>query len=192
MHGCPQAKFIQEFLVMDMRGTVPKSEVYPKLFSKLGVRNSQVCQDMLAEYNQSFRQFARPFPGLEDLKEGLVGRRLPVGIVTNGNVIGQTATLNALGLGKFFQACLISESEGIRKPDIEIFLRAADRLDTEPMECVFIGDNPSVDIAGAQKAGMKTIWFPNGAIWPASLAWGPDAEINSLAEVLGLLDQWCD
>jgi len=191
LRDVPLDEFVVEFLKRDKRGTVPKTQVYPSLLDHFGKSSKALGQLLLDEYNQTFRNFAKAFPGLEELKQGLTERDLSTGIVTNGHVIGQNATIIALGLNGFFDTILISESEGIRKPDREIFLRAANKLNRQPSDCVFVGDTPSADMSGAQGAGMRTIWFPNGAIWPDSLSTKADAEIASLPDVLRVLDQWC-
>jgi FMN phosphatase YigB (HAD superfamily) len=59
---------------------------------------------------------------------------------------------------------MVSEADGVRKPDPEIFLRAAAQLETGADEVVFLGDNPQADIAGAQRCGMKAIWSPGGRV----------------------------
>ncbi|MCY1561434.1 noncanonical pyrimidine nucleotidase, YjjG family [compost metagenome] len=52
-----------------------------------------------------------------------------------------------------------------------------------------IGDHPGDDIAGAQQAGLRAVWFnPTGKPWDADHA--PDAEIRSLTELPGLLAGW--
>src|SRR6266853_280648 len=85
------------------------------------------------------------------------GKRL--GVVTNGQTEWQTRKLEGLGLGSFFDAVLISESEGIRKPDARIFHRALERCRVEhPAEAMFVGDQPEVDVAGAHAAGLVAVW----------------------------------
>ena len=81
---------------------------------------------------------------------------------------------------------MISEAEGLRKPDPAIFLRAADWLHVEPSQCLFVGDNPVVDILGAHAAGMRTAWFRRDAVWPVDLAPLPGPAIDTLIQVLDL------
>ena len=95
--------------------------------------------------------------------------------------------IEALGLEPLVDAILISEAEGLRKPDAAIFFRAAERAGARPEECLFVGDNPEADILGAHGAGMKTAWFNAGAVWPEGLAVNPGAEIRELAQTLALV-----
>lgn len=53
---------------------------------------------------------------------------------------------------------MISEIEGLRKPNIEIFQRAMERLELQPQETIFVGDHPINDVAASINAGMKGIW----------------------------------
>jgi len=54
---------------------------------------------------------------------------------------------------------------------------------------VHIGDHPSDDIGGAQRAGIRAIWFnPTGGPWQDD--GHPDAIIGNLAELPAVLDRW--
>jgi putative hydrolase of the HAD superfamily len=71
-----------------------------------------------------------------------------------------------------------------RKPQVEIFQRAMNRLGVSAEDSVFVGDHPEVDIAGAKGAMMKTIWKRNSS-WPE--AQEADAVIDGLNEILPTL-----
>ena len=70
----------------------------------------------------------------------------------------QSAKLNALGLSAFFDVVLISEAEGLKKPDRRLFQRALDQCGVDASETVFVGDHPEVDVAGARAAGLVAVW----------------------------------
>lgn len=53
---------------------------------------------------------------------------------------------------------VISAEEHIRKPDKEIFLRACQRLEVEPSECIFV-DNDQEHIIAAETLGMQSLLF---------------------------------
>jgi putative hydrolase of the HAD superfamily len=71
------------------------------------------------------------------------------------------AGLRNLGVNKFFNAVLISEEVGWRKPHIKIFQEALKRLGVVAEEAVYVGDSPAEDIIGAKAAGIKTIFVPS-------------------------------
>jgi putative hydrolase of the HAD superfamily len=68
------------------------------------------------------------------------------------------AGLRRLGINKFFNAVLVSEAVGWRKPHIKIFEEALKRLGVKAEETVFAGDSPLEDVKGAKAAGMKTVF----------------------------------
>jgi putative hydrolase of the HAD superfamily len=68
------------------------------------------------------------------------------------------AALRKLGISQFFNAILVSDDVGWRKPHIKIFKEALERLGTSAEETVYVGDSPEEDIKGAKMAGMKTVF----------------------------------
>lgn len=62
---------------------------------------------------------------------------------------------------KSFEVILVSEWEGIKKPDPQIFKQASEQLNVSPKECIFVGDHPVNDVKAARNVGMKGIWKRN-------------------------------
>ncbi|OYW83826.1 hypothetical protein B7Z17_05070, partial [Candidatus Saccharibacteria bacterium 32-49-10] len=61
-------------------------------------------------------------------------------------------------LDELFEVVVASGDEGIAKPDVEIYERAALRLGMLPEECVMVDDRPDF-CEGAERAGMRAIQF---------------------------------
>ena len=62
--------------------------------------------------------------------------QLRIGIVTNGVTDFQTKHIKVLSLHhQLSDAVLISQREGLRKPDASLFRRVVDRLDVSPEHC---------------------------------------------------------
>jgi putative hydrolase of the HAD superfamily len=107
-----------------------------------------------------------------------------LGVVTNGN-----ADVRRLGLADYFAFALCAEDLGVGKPDPAPFVEALKRGNADASQAVHVGDHPGDDIAGAQQAGMRAIWYnPGGKQWEAEKT--PDAEINSLTQLPELLAHW--
>lgn len=174
------------FLALDERGHIGKSIVYPAILSEFN-GDFASADFLLADYRDRFCQYALPFPEMEQTLAALRADGRKIGIVTNGETAFQTRNIDALGLHRMVDAILISEQEGMRKPERALFIRAADRLGVSPGACLFVGDNPAADILGAHAAGMRTAWFGANAIWPPDLTI-PGGTIEKLSEVLALLD----
>ena len=70
-------------------------------------------------------------------------------------------SLRQLGINGFFNAVVVSEEIGWRKPSSHIFQDALNKLHVQADEAVYIGDSPIEDIKGAKQAGLKTIFVPS-------------------------------
>ena len=123
------------------------------------------------------------FPEVEPLLE-LLANHYALGVVTNGN-----ADVRRLGLADYFKFALCAEDIGIAKPDARLFHEALQRGGVSAEAAVHVGDHPGDDIAGAQQAGLRAVWFnPTGKVWEAERL--PDAEIRSLTELPAVLSRW--
>ena len=85
-----------------------------------------------------------------------------VGLITNftfAPVIYKS--LRHLGISTFFNAVVVSEENGWRKPSSHIFQEELKKLQVHANEAVYIGDSPIEDIKGAKEAGLKTVFVPS-------------------------------
>ncbi len=93
------------------------------------------------------------------------------------------------GLDVLIDARLYTSEMPFMKPHPEAFRRALEAVGVEdPSRAVFVGDRQFDDIFGAQRAGMRTVLIPNAMVPPYDAE--PDARIESLAELPGLIDGW--
>lgn len=98
----------------------------------------------------------------------------------------QSRKLECLDLSPRFDTILISDAEGISKPDRQIFHRALDRLNANPAQAVFVGDHPEVDVAGARAAGMQAVWRRDPRVSQRVEADAVIEELGNLLTLLGL------
>ena len=157
----------------------------PQLVNELGIEIG--WQTLLDDYEdkRSWRHLIL-FPRVEEYLQRKRVEGYKLGIVTNGSINSQQPKIGGTGLDKLVDTYLISEQEQIRKPEPEIFLRAAARLDVATTECVFVGDNPQADVVGAKQVGMKAIWFKGHLPWPDALDAQPDHTITQFDEMFDL------
>lgn len=88
-----------------------------------------------------------------------LSRNYKLGLVSNFTYVPVIyAGLRKLDINKFFNAILISNEVGWRKPHPKIFNEALKRLRVSAHETVYVGDSPLEDIKGAKATGMKTIF----------------------------------
>src|SRR5699024_2842088 len=102
---------------------------------------------------------ARAIPGMPQLVRGLAGR-VKLGVASNTRSHALTQQIIArLGLETLIDPLVTSVSAGYRKPSPHVFRAVLDSWDVEPGEVVMVGDSRRKDVAGAQAAGMKGVWF---------------------------------
>ena len=175
------------FLELDNRGRSSKSKVYQTLITEFEVDDQSLATELFDHYSKNAWRFAVAFEGLDEAFNEVRALGAKIGIVTNGSSDIQLRSLLALNLDRLVDDYIISEAVGLRKPDARIFHLAARNLSVRTTDCIFVGDSPVADIQGAKQVGMKTIWFPNGAVWPSDGSERADAEIHSLFELGGVL-----
>lgn len=178
--------YVSRFIELDAHGRVWKDTVYQKLVSEFNI-SGRTWQELLEDYESEFAKSCVPFPDICPSLAALRDAGFPLGIISNGLSRFQNSVISALGIEHLFDAILISESEGIRKPDPEIFQRALQQLRVSAADAVFVGDDPVADITGAKSAGMKAIWIRN-SIWP--LPPNADAVIVGLGELPVLIQRY--
>lgn len=175
----PYETYRDRFLVLDEFGYAPKERVYDRLVNEFAL--DVPATTLLDDFRENGWRACILFPGARELLQHLRTRGYRLAIVTNGAVSSQQAKVDHAGLADLVDQVLISEAEGVRKPDPIIFQRAVDRLGVQPAECVFVGDNPAADIGGARNVGMKTIWRRGHLPWPEDQPPSADRTITDLA-----------
>jgi len=153
----PKSHYLSQFLALEDRGYVKKDQVYGQMAEQFGWPVG-LADKLTTDYYTRYPDVCVGFPGLEEVLASLTALPLKLGLVTNGREIMQRSVIAELGIAHYFDAILISEVEGVRKPDVRIFQRALERLDVAAEYCLFVGDHPLVDVEGAQRAGMRAIW----------------------------------
>jgi putative hydrolase of the HAD superfamily len=98
--------------------------------------------------------------------------------------------LERFGLLDYLPVRVYSSRAGYLKPDERIFRQALDRFDVAPAEAVFVGDKLDADIVGPQKIGMRAVLLASPWRKEESDEVTPDARIDALDELPGLLDAW--
>jgi len=117
------------------------------------------CGTETAPLISAFRHHAparlEPYPEAVDVVAA-VRERVPVGLVSDGDVDVQAAKVRALGFEQAFDVVVLSDAMGRehRKPDSGPFLAAAERLGVVAQSCVMVGDRPDKDVRGARQAGL--------------------------------------
>lgn len=115
-----------------------------------------------------------------------------LGCITN--TLADTPTIRHMlrehGFEAMMRTVVVSADEGWRKPHRSLFEKALRELDVGPDEAVFVGDSPTLDIAGAKAVGMWAVLTRQYA----TRAYGEgdpqaDGEIDDLRELRGVVER---
>ena len=135
--------------------TVVRRETLIRWFENQGATRS-IAEELASEGGRIFyeeRQKVEPYPDTIETLETLA-KIYPLAAITNGN-----ADLMAMPLGQYFQFSLQSQHFPKPKPDPVMFEEALKRLAIQPNECLHIGDDIEHDVMGANRLGIRTVWF---------------------------------
>lgn len=173
----------------------PPPEMLERLCARAGAKPSAAELQRGARLRiQQFREvLTTPMPSTPELLLELRRRGIRLGLISDCS--GETPLIwPELPWARPIEAALFSWSEGMRKPDRRLFLRAAQLLELEPQECLYLGDGGSYELSGAEAVGMRAVrvrYLP--AVGEVPLQYDPDPawsgpEISDLNEVWDLLE----
>lgn len=168
---------------LDAHGYVERTAVYGQAAREFGL-SEDLVKRLIAHFWETYAGFCQCFPETLRTLERLRAHGIKLGIITNGSIRTQEMKIRQLGLAPLLDEIVISEREGLHKPDPLIFERALQRLGVPPAEAWFVGDHPDTDIRGAFEAGLKAIWRTTPH-WPRPVT--PFQEIGALDELEAML-----
>lgn len=180
----PKDQYMTRFIELDQHGYVWKDAVYQQLVDELTIKEI-TWNELLNDYMSEFKHSCVPFPNLTEMLEELKHGNLILGMITNGYGQFQFDNIKALGIEKYFDVILVSEWEGLKKPDPQLFHRALEKITVSPHESIFIGDHPENDVKAAMNVGMK-------GIWKRDLHYGKvvaDYIVDDLSELPGIIQK---
>lgn len=166
---------------------VPASERFDLLFHMLNLDpaslHHEVIEALLAAHALELSK-AAVFPDAHrELLDRLVGR-YRIGLVSNFDYAPTVRLiLEREGVADLFEAVVVSETVGWRKPKPAIFEAAFSRMGIGPREALFVGDRADIDVAGAKGVGMDAAWINRGGEeLPEGLP-APEYVIKDLSEL---------
>lgn len=134
---------------------------------------------------------AQPQPGIQRLMQVLKEKGIHIGIGTDMTAYYQVVKLEKLGLAQYVDSMVTSEEAGVEKPEKALFQLCIEKAGCLPEECLFIGDNPKKDIAGARSVGMQVLCYQGCVHFPEAepQICFESYEDRALLERLGILGE---
>ncbi len=177
-----------QFTIESLRQQRLPAPIQKVLFGAEKGANDNAPAEELARDYVLYKLAARHAVTLFDDVEPVLARlqqrhRLLLGTVSNG-----FADLDKIGLARHFQTSIAAHSFGCAKPDPSIFQAACAALNVTPEETVYAGDDPLLDVVGAQQAGLRAVWINRfDRVLPAGVS--AQASCTSLHELEAWLEQ---
>lgn len=125
------------------------------------LRGSAASPDQIRQVGKRcadyFKIFA-PIPGVQHILNELRAAGVTQAVISNW----PPSLPNLLAyhdLLRYFKTVKVSAAEGVAKPNHELFLRAMQDLNVSPAQCVYVGDDPTNDVAPSLDLGIVPIHF---------------------------------
>ena len=137
---------------------------FARFFERYGVRQDPVAAS--DRFVEILGMQAMLLPHAEETVRRIAAEK-PVVILTNGITSVQKSRLARSTIRDLVRGMVISQEVGVSKPNPAIFDHALRMLNMSRDEVLMIGDSPTSDILGANRAGVDACWFnARGKILP--------------------------
>jgi|SRR5271157_6330884 len=131
-------------IVRNFYGALPPEEAASR-----GQDKEKLYREMIAGRIESFL-----VPGVRNFLDRY--RHVPMAVASDAEPANVALILDSGGLRRYFPVVLDGGQVRNPKPHPEIYLRAADLLETRPADCIVFEDSHS-GVAAARAAGMRVI-----------------------------------
>lgn len=122
----------------------------PAEIKRLSLRKEALYRDIIAEKG------LEALPGVFELLKFLRDQDIPCCVGTSSDRLNIETSFELLGLGEYFVDIVSSEDVSHGKPDPEVFLLAANKVDRRPERCVVFED-ALYGIEAGLRGGMKVV-----------------------------------
>ena len=167
----------EEFHWLSWRDTMRAEGVeltYPQFLASFGQRNDRIVPAWLgpdvdiARMNRigedkeaEFRRLAethglRPLPGALEWLAALKAAGWKQAIASSAPLVNAEMMVRVVGLSGCIETIASAEDVTVGKPDPQIFLRAAAKLQVPPVRCIVVED-AAAGVEGARRGGMRCV-----------------------------------
>lgn len=144
----------------------------------------RMMEGFLVHYVAHIADHSRPFDGVRDVLDTLLGQPVRLGVCTNKREHLSVALLKALKMDHYFGAIVGADTLPVRKPDPRHLLETIARVGGRSDRAVMVGDS-TTDVKAAKGAHVPiivvTFGYPD--VPPKDL--GGDVSIDHYGELLG-------
>jgi putative hydrolase of the HAD superfamily len=148
------------------RGQMPQREYEQVIGRLLGVPDAGLLARALADL--------KPRPEVLDLTRRARAAGIRTAALSNSWGTGDYDPYDGYDLDGLFDAVVISDQVGLRKPSPEIYQLTASKIGLPPEQCLFVDDTPA-NLPQAAELGMGTLLFT-----------GADGDVAEMERLTGL------
>lgn len=163
-----------------------RKTILAEAFADMGWSHDDALIDRLGRhFTEQRSNDTKLFPDAVETLDGLARRGVRLGLITNGDAIGQRAKVDRFELARHFHHVQIEGEVGFGKPEDQAYAHALEKLGTPVEQTWIIGDNLDWEVIVPQRLGFYSIWRdPIGKGLPVGSQAKPDRIITRLAELL--------
>jgi HAD superfamily hydrolase (TIGR01509 family) len=107
-------------------------------------------------FREIYQHYVDPIPGFLEFLARLKAGNLKTGVATSAPLLNLELIAGKLNLYPHFESTFASEHVNKHKPDPEVYLKSAAKLEVAPDRCVVFEDSFS-GVMAAKNAGMKVV-----------------------------------
>ena len=140
---------------------VPCEVTFAQLFRDKGI--TQKVDELGFYAAQVFRmismEYIKLYEGVPEAMATFRKKGYRLWLLSNAQRVFTAYELRHLGLDTIFDGIYISSDHGCRKPDVRFFQAVIEDHGLDISKCLMIGNDRRTDIAGANKAGLDTLYM---------------------------------
>ena len=107
-------------------------------------------------YQQAYKPHLKLINGLHDFLKKAAAHDVKMAIASAAITDNIDFVVDNLGIRQYFEAFVSADDVTTSKPDPETFLKAAEKLQADPADCIVFEDAPK-GVEAAQNAGMRCV-----------------------------------
>lgn len=173
-----------DFMTGAIDGASVGLETWRRTLQACGCSDESVAQYAAQTHSRLAREAYRLFDDVLEFVSAAREAHIPLALITNGASDTQRDKVRALNIESWFDCIVISGEVGVAKPASAGFEVALSRLGVDKGAVCHVGDSLVSDVAGANTAGITSIWLNRTGAIRAENDPKPDVEVRSLSELL--------
>jgi beta-phosphoglucomutase family hydrolase len=142
------------------------------VIQRLGDRKEELYREIIK------RDGIEPLPGVVDLLKELQSLGIPAAVGSSTPRKNLDTIMSVIGVDGYFQQIVSAEDVNFGKPAPDVFLKAAEKIQRDPANCVVIED-AHVGIEAGKRAGMRVVAV--ATTHPIETLEGADLRLPNLA-----------